>query len=88
MRRKVAAMYTMTAMISYEPYVERCIELLHEHFTKFANTNEEVNLGHWFQCFAFDTVALLTVRRRMRLQDPKRSVDAPAKKKKRKKVLH
>lgn len=62
MRRKIASMYSMTALVSYEPYVDDCIRLLQSHLGDFASANSPVNLAHWLQCYAFDVVSLITVR--------------------------
>lgn len=61
MRRKVASMYSMTSLVSYEPYVDQCIDLLHSHLDMAASAGSVMNLGRWLQFFAFDTVFLITV---------------------------
>jgi hypothetical protein len=62
MRRRVTAMYSMTSLVSYEPYVDHCIVLFMNHLTDFASTNSVINLAHWLQCYAFDVVSMITVR--------------------------
>jgi hypothetical protein len=61
MRRKVASLYSMTSLVSYEPYVDHCIELLKSHFEVFASSNSVIDLAHWLQCYAFDVVSVITV---------------------------
>jgi Cytochrome P450 len=61
MRRKVASMYTMTSLTSYEAYVDNCIGLLKNHFEDLASSNSVMDLGHWLQCYAFDVISMITV---------------------------
>lgn len=61
MRRKVASMYSMSSLVSYEPYVDHCIELFHGQLEKFASADLVINLGNWMQYFAFDAVSMITV---------------------------
>jgi hypothetical protein len=46
-RRKVAGAYTMSSLVSYEPFVDECT-------TAF-------NMGHWFQCYAAESIGKITV---------------------------
>ncbi|RAL09965.1 cytochrome P450 [Aspergillus homomorphus CBS 101889] len=54
MRRKVAAMYTMSALVSYEPFVDGCIRAFRDQLDQMAASNAEINLTFWCQCYAFD----------------------------------
>jgi cytochrome P450 len=60
-RRKVAQLYAMSSLISYEPYVDQCIDLLLSHFDSIVSRGSEINLRHWLQCYAFDVVSAITV---------------------------
>ena len=62
MRRKVASMYSMSSMVSYESYVDHCIELLYQQLEKSAAKKTAINLGRWLQYFAFDAISMITVR--------------------------
>ncbi|KAI0127016.1 cytochrome P450 [Xylariales sp. AK1849] len=75
MRRKVAAMYSMSSMVSYEPYVDHCIELLHEQLDSFAGNKTVINLGKWLQYFAFDAVSMITFGERLGFLDHGRDVE-------------
>lgn len=61
MRRKVASLYSMTSLVSYEPYVDNCVDLLNDHFNKFAESSSDIDLAHWLQCYAFDVIGEITV---------------------------
>ncbi|KAK4168189.1 cytochrome P450 [Cladorrhinum sp. PSN259] len=74
MRRKVASMYSMTSLVSYEPYVNHCIDRLHDHFDKASSTGSLLNLGHWLQFYAFDAVSMITFGERMGFLDEGKDV--------------
>lgn len=54
-------MYSMSAVVSYEPYVDDCIRRFCAQLDSFVKTGSMVDLGHWLQCFAFDTISKITV---------------------------
>lgn len=61
MRRKVASMYSMSTIKSYEPYVDSCAALLLKRFDEFAESGETFDLQQWMQCYAFDVIGEITV---------------------------
>ncbi|PWY74505.1 cytochrome P450 [Aspergillus sclerotioniger CBS 115572] len=68
-RRKVASMYSMSAVVSYEPYVNDCIRRFCAQLDSFAKAGSMVDLGHWLQCFAFDTISGITYGERIGFLD-------------------
>jgi len=60
-RRKVAAAYSMSALLQMEPFVDECTALLNDRFIQFAKSGEVINLGHWLECYAFDVIGQVTV---------------------------
>ncbi|KAK1511445.1 hypothetical protein CABS01_07403 [Colletotrichum abscissum] len=65
MRRKVASMYSMSTIKSYEPYVDSCVALLLKRFDEFAESGETFDLQQWMQCYAFDMIGEITFGRRV-----------------------
>lgn len=61
MRRVVAAMYSMSALVSYEPYVDDCIAILERRLDERSSEHTVIDLPHWLQCYAFDVIAHITV---------------------------
>lgn len=55
----------MTAIKSYEPFVDSNIRILLWHLDNFARDGEVFNLQHWMQCYAFDTIGEMTVKSRI-----------------------
>ncbi|KAH0438060.1 cytochrome P450 [Colletotrichum camelliae] len=65
MRRKVASMYSMSTIKSYEPYVDSCVALLLKRFDEFAASGETFDLQQWMQCYAFEVIGEITFGRRV-----------------------
>ncbi|KIX04754.1 uncharacterized protein Z518_05624 [Rhinocladiella mackenziei CBS 650.93] len=69
MRRLVANMYSMTAIKSYEPYIEDCISTLLRHFDAMAAQGDSMDLQFWMQCYAFDVIGQLAYGKRIGFLD-------------------
>lgn len=61
LRRKLANPYTMSSLVSYEPFVDECSSILLQKMTEFALNKDRVDLGKWFQYYAFDVIGQITV---------------------------
>ncbi|KAI1299421.1 cytochrome P450, partial [Xylaria venustula] len=59
-RRHYTNMYSMSSLMSYEPYVDECADLFTQRLSEFAHSGMTIDMGHWLQCFAFDVIALVT----------------------------
>lgn len=57
-------MYSMTALVNYEPYVDECNNLFTQRLKEMAQAGLSIDMGHWFQCYAFDVVGMITFGRR------------------------
>ncbi|KAI0841395.1 cytochrome P450 [Hypoxylon sp. FL0890] len=75
MRRKVASMYSMSSLVSYEPYVDHCVQLLCDKLESFALSKSSINLGRWLQFFAFDAVSMVTFGERLGFLDQGEDVE-------------
>ena len=73
MRKRVADLYSMTAIKQFEPYVDNCIVLLRENLDRMAASREPFDLQHWMQCYAFDVIGEVTVRPLPSLKTPLRA---------------
>lgn len=60
-RRHYASVYAMSSLVSYEPYVNNCIELLSNRFRMSAASGDPIDLSKWFQYYAFDVIGEITV---------------------------
>ncbi|KAJ0331909.1 hypothetical protein COL922a_011751 [Colletotrichum nupharicola] len=68
-RRFYTNAYSMTSLISYEPYVDECGALFEQRLSEFSKAGATIDIGHWFQCYAFDTIALMTYGKRLGFLD-------------------
>ncbi|KAK0369863.1 cytochrome P450 oxidoreductase, partial [Colletotrichum costaricense] len=68
-RRFYTNAYSMTSLVNYEPYVDDCGALFSQRLSEFAKAGSTVDIGHWFQCFAFDAVAMMTYGKRLGFLD-------------------
>ncbi|KAK3112405.1 hypothetical protein LTR53_011352 [Teratosphaeriaceae sp. CCFEE 6253] len=58
-RRKVASLYSMTALLSYEQFVDRCNATLCSRLRGFAD--RPLHVPSWMQYYAFDVIGEITV---------------------------
>ncbi|KAL7620204.1 hypothetical protein AAE478_009197 [Parahypoxylon ruwenzoriense] len=63
-RKNYQQAYSMSALLSYEPYVDDCIELFSQRLTEAGHAGLPIDMGHWFQCYAFDVIGLMTYEKR------------------------
>ncbi|KAF5521032.1 Pisatin demethylase [Colletotrichum aenigma] len=68
-RRFFAHAFSMTSLVNYEPYLDECGEIFSQRMLEFSKAGAPVDIGHWFQCFAFDAVAYITYGKRLGFLD-------------------
>lgn len=68
-RRKFSSLYSMSALLGYEPFVDNCTALLTQRFDELAQTSNSVDLQHWLQCYAFDVIGEITFANRFGFLD-------------------
>lgn len=68
-RRKFQALYSMSSLVHYEPYVSDCLELFMQRMNEIASAQQTINMAHWVQCYAFDVIASLTYSKRFGFLD-------------------
>lgn len=54
----------MTSLVHYEQFVDHCADIFTRRLIEFAESGERFNLGHWFQCYAFDVIGEITFGQR------------------------
>lgn len=59
----------MTALVSYESYVDECADLFGQRLREIAETAAPIDMRHWFQCYAFDVIGLITYAKRFGFLD-------------------
>ncbi|KAF7555155.1 hypothetical protein G7Z17_g2388 [Cylindrodendrum hubeiense] len=68
-RRLYQAIYSMTALVNYEPYVDECNTLFTQRLAEMAQAAVPIDMGHWFQCYAFDVIGMITYSKRLGFLD-------------------
>ncbi|KAH6972493.1 cytochrome P450 [Ilyonectria sp. MPI-CAGE-AT-0026] len=68
-RRLYQATYSMTSLVNYEPYVDECNNLFTQRLTEMALADVPIDMGHWFQCYAFDVIGMITYGKRLGFLD-------------------
>lgn len=74
-RRKFQALYSMSSLVHYEPYVNDCLELFKERMKEVSSARQTINMAHWVQCYAFDVIAGLTYSKRFGFLDAGHDID-------------
>ncbi|KAK3640620.1 hypothetical protein LTR22_016910 [Elasticomyces elasticus] len=64
LRRKFQSTYSMSSMVSYEAFTDQCTAILRRRLTEHAESGKPMDMAWWFQCFAVDTVAMITSSKR------------------------
>ncbi|KLO81028.1 Uncharacterized protein LW93_9276 [Fusarium fujikuroi] len=75
MRRLFQSTHAMSALVSYESFVDECSDIFDLRLREMAggsaagNTWPLVDLGRWFQCYAFDVISMITYSQRIGFLD-------------------
>ncbi|EEU36767.1 uncharacterized protein NECHADRAFT_88923 [Fusarium vanettenii 77-13-4] len=62
----------MSSLVNYEHYVDECTRLFLQRLSEMSGrqgTAEPVDMGHWFQCYAFDVIGMITYSKRLGFLD-------------------
>lgn len=68
-RKRFQNLYSMTSLVSYETFVDECADIFAKRLQEIADAGEQLNVGHWFQCYAFDVIACITYGNRFGFLD-------------------
>ncbi|KAJ5833586.1 hypothetical protein N7474_001897 [Penicillium riverlandense] len=74
-RKRFTGLYSMTSLVNYETFADDCADLFLKNLAGFADRKESLNLGHWFQCYAFDVIGNITFGERFGFLDDGRDID-------------
>ncbi|TGJ84436.1 hypothetical protein E0Z10_g4321 [Xylaria hypoxylon] len=66
LKRPIAAVYSMSNLVSFEPLVDRTIEVFRQELDRrFVHSGEDCDFGAWLQYFAFDVIGEITFSKRL-----------------------
>jgi cytochrome P450 len=74
-RRKFNAMYSTSNLLNFEPFVDRCADIFTQRLAEFSQSGQTFDMGHWFQCYAFDVIACITYGERFGFLDEGKDID-------------
>ena len=60
-RRKVASLYSLTTLLSYEPFANSVIKVLQNTLEGCARSRSLIDVTHYMQFCAFDVIGQMTV---------------------------
>ena len=76
LKRPIAGIYTMSNLVSFEPYVDQTVSFFFAQLDKrFVQTGDICDLGTWLQMFAFDVMGELTFSKRLGFLERAEDVD-------------
>lgn len=76
LKKPIAGIYTMSNLMSFEPYVDTTIAFFFTQLDKlFVQTGNVCNLGAWLQMFAFDVMGELTFSKRLGFLERAEDID-------------
>lgn len=59
-RKRFSSLYSMSSLMHYEAFVDDCADVLAQRLLEHAEQRKGMNMGHWFQCYAFDVISSIT----------------------------
>ena len=66
MKRPIANIYSMSNLVSFEPYVNSTMRYFFERLDElFVDQGKAFDFGHWLHLFAFDVMGELTFSKRL-----------------------
>ena len=68
-RRLYQNTFSMSSLVSYEPYVDECADVFVERLTELSRAGASVDMGRWFQNYAFDVIGMITYAKRLGFLD-------------------
>ncbi|KAK2037087.1 cytochrome P450 [Colletotrichum somersetense] len=60
LRRSLQSAYSLTSLISYEPFVDECARIFKQRLEEVSAAGLPIDLGHWLQGYAFDMIGLIS----------------------------
>lgn len=68
-RKQYQATYSMSALVHYEAFVDECADIFARRLSELSTTDIAVDMRHWFQCYAFDVIGMITYAKRLGFLD-------------------
>ncbi|KAK7726292.1 hypothetical protein SLS57_003378 [Botryosphaeria dothidea] len=59
-RRRIASLYSMTNLLSYESFIDKCTAVLQDKFLDLSHQSQKVEMVEMLQFYAFDVIGAIT----------------------------
>lgn len=59
----------MSALVTYEPYVDECAGIFAQRLAELADGGRPTDMGRWFLCYAYDVIGTITFSKRFGFLD-------------------
>lgn len=73
-RRHYQSAYSLSSLVHYESHVDICSDIFSQRLQELGTMGAAADMGHWFQCYAFDVIGLITYSKRLGFLDQGRDV--------------
>ncbi|GES65961.1 cytochrome P450 monooxygenase [Aspergillus terreus] len=74
-RKRFSSLYSMSSLVHYEEFVDQCADIFAQRLSEHAQRAQRLNLGYWFQCYAFDVIGHITFGQRFGFLDEGRDIE-------------
>lgn len=64
-RRKFQSSYSMSSLVTYEAFVDECTKIMRQRMEEKSASSDPIDMAWWFNCYATDTVAMITYSKRL-----------------------
>ncbi|OJJ41504.1 hypothetical protein ASPWEDRAFT_102595 [Aspergillus wentii DTO 134E9] len=68
-RKRFTNLFSMSSVVHYESFVDDCADIFIQRVKEHADTALSLDMGHWFQCYAFDVIGNITFGERFGFLD-------------------
>ncbi|KAH7063540.1 pisatin demethylase [Macrophomina phaseolina] len=75
-RRRIASLYSMTNLLSYEGFIDKCTAILNDKFTQFSQKGKKVSIVDFLQFYAFDVIGAITAGNPFGLMSAEKDFDS------------
>jgi len=69
MRKKFQGLYSMSSLLSYESFVDDCIDIFMTRLDEAVVSRSVMDMARWLQCYAFDVIGKITYSERFGFLD-------------------
>lgn len=73
-RKLFESTYRMSNLVNYESYVDDCADIFAQRLQEVSSSGLDIDMIHWFQCYGFDVIGMVTYGKRFGFLDKMQDV--------------